>query len=372
MNLHESAAARLGLTRSQRSEHLRRASERGDVRRLTALLEAGVDLGDADEYGHTPLFVAAWRGHASVVELLLHWGAEPNKPSNGGVLPVAAATVCGHDAVLRILKEVDNPIRPAPLVQHYECCQAREALAATFTPIPTGRPHGRNSRTCYIDNAFPEDFLCSLESLWRSLPAARKGTEEAHVGEISAKARKQSFNFGARRADRSQQDAAPRRSYYCDVEGWVAREIASVLRCSYNLPQRAAWQDVEAEEEQRQEGDVVGRAPCEQAYVHMRFLHYAEPGGYLAPHTDLPRTDTITGKKSTHTFLLYLAGADPEQEGVSPGGETVLLERLDVASPALATVAPVRGRLFIFPHDCPHKAMPIIRPPKLLLRGEMH
>ncbi|CAK0912151.1 unnamed protein product, partial [Prorocentrum cordatum] len=57
--------------------------------------------------------------------------------------------------------------------------------------------------------------------------------------------------------------------------------------------------------------------------------------------------------------------------GGCAGGQTVLLESLDADAPPLASVAPARGRLFLFPHDCPHKAEPVLRPPKLLLRGEM-
>lgn len=38
---------------------------------------------------------------------------------------------------------------------------------------------------------------------------------------------------------------------------------------------------------------------------------------------------------------------------------------------ALADVKPVRGRLLVFPHDCPHAGRPVIFAPKLVLRGEL-
>merc|ERR1719482_1253073 len=95
--------------------------------------------------------------------------------------------------------------------------------------------------------------------------------------------------------DRSPQETAPRRRYFCDTEGWVQEALAAaLLSCS---------------------------APCTRAFPHMRFLHYAEPGGFLPAHTDLCRTDSSIGT-STHTLLLYL-------EGGESGGETVLLERLE-------------------------------------------
>mmetsp|Transcript_109858 Transcript_109858/g.342421 ORF Transcript_109858/g.342421 Transcript_109858/m.342421 type:complete len:106 (+) Transcript_109858:223-540(+) len=98
--------------------------------------------------------------------------------------------------------------------------------------------------------------------------------------------------------------------------------------------------------------------------AQMRFLHYLEAGGGLPPHVDLARTD-LMGRRSSHTFILYLTDC-------SEGGETVLLERMEDAEDAvLAVVRPRRGRLLLFPHKCPHLARPTVEVPKLLLRGEM-
>merc|ERR1712151_850019 len=85
----------------------------------------------------------------------------------------------------------------------------------------------------------------------------------------------------------------------------------------------------------------------------MRFLHYAEVGGGLPPHLDLARTDG-QGRRSTHTFILYLADC-------VAGGETVLLGRHeDSPESVLAEVTPRRGRLLLFPHQCPHLARPVV------------
>ena len=64
----EVARERLGATRSNRSERFRAAAEVGDLRRVQALLEAGVDIDSPNEYGQTPLFLAAFEGHLQVVE----------------------------------------------------------------------------------------------------------------------------------------------------------------------------------------------------------------------------------------------------------------------------------------------------------------
>ncbi len=109
----------------------------------------------------------------------------------------------------------------------------------------------------------------------------------------------------------------------------------------------------------------------------MRFLSYSRPGGYLPPHVDLSRTSN--GLRSTHTFILYL------QDCVA-GGETALLHSIPPCpsdpgarcsmtncdeSFVLALVTPKRGRLLLFPHDCPHEGRETVDVPKTLLRGEL-
>jgi len=61
-------------------------------------------------------------------------------------------------------------------------------------------------------------------------------------------------------------------------------------------------------------------------------------------------------------------------------GETALLRRLPTdrgfsggsGDNALAVVAPVRGRLLLFPHLCPHEGRAVVDAPKVFLRGELY
>merc|ERR1712151_689832 len=113
-----------------------------------------------------------------------------------------------------------------------------------------------------------------------------------------------------------------------------------------------------------------------EAMPRMKFLHYPRPGGELPPHVDLHRVDS-TGRQTTYTFLLYISDC-------SEGGETALLECLD-GDPQLAhsgglapgvrervaVVKPKRGRIFAFPHICPHEALATEEVPKVLLRGDV-
>ena len=68
LSVWEAACERLGATRANRSERFRSAAEVGDARRVEAMLRAGVDVDSANEYGQTPIFLAAFEGHLDVVE----------------------------------------------------------------------------------------------------------------------------------------------------------------------------------------------------------------------------------------------------------------------------------------------------------------
>mmetsp|Transcript_85063 Transcript_85063/g.273824 ORF Transcript_85063/g.273824 Transcript_85063/m.273824 type:complete len:134 (-) Transcript_85063:188-589(-) len=129
----------------------------------------------------------------------------------------------------------------------------------------------------------------------------------------------------------------------------------------------------------------------------MRFLRYKLAGVDLKPHDDkqwLPGhkaqvdvpflTDPQllcdenyadlsarvgAAEKTTHSFLLYLTDCDV-------GGETQILERMvarvgDDPSVVSAVCAPRRGRVFLFPHVCPHSGAPVPKLPKLVLRGDV-
>jgi hypothetical protein len=90
----------------------------------------------------------------------------------------------------------------------------------------------------------------------------------------------------------------------------------------------------------------------------------------MAPHIDLcKRTPGSKRGASTRTLLLYLGDC-------GSGGETVLLERegatLEKSGEILATVAPRSGRIFAFPHKCPHAGLKVVDAPKILLRGELY
>lgn len=80
------------------------AAERGDVAKVAALLDEGVDPneGEGDD-GTTALTVAAFLGHVGVVRLLLDRGADVDRPNKHGSRPLAAAARNAKAQVITML-----------------------------------------------------------------------------------------------------------------------------------------------------------------------------------------------------------------------------------------------------------------------------
>jgi ankyrin repeat protein len=77
----------------------------GELGKARPLLDHGADI-DAvdDEYCSTPLGVAARRGQAAAVELLLERGADPDAAGAPWATPLVWARKKGHDRVETLLR----------------------------------------------------------------------------------------------------------------------------------------------------------------------------------------------------------------------------------------------------------------------------
>ncbi|KAK3289599.1 hypothetical protein CYMTET_2977 [Cymbomonas tetramitiformis] len=347
----------LGCSQGARCEELHKAAAKGDVARLIAVIAGGVHIDATNEYGQTAVFLAALHCQEKALRVLTHYAmADVNITANGGSSPLYTATVHEHHGVVRLLLEAGaeelEETCAAPL---HKALPPGARLAEASAPdesalesrsvcylIEADRSHP-GAGSYYVDGGFEPDFLLQLRDLFHSLPVAPPNKASCSD-----------------------------RSYFCDTEGWVRRGIARALRgCGAD------------------EGEA-------EAFPHMRFLHYGSPGGTLVPHVDLTRTD-LNGRTSRFTFLLYL-------EDCAEGGETVLLEKIprgstkaapdgveadvllgpgatnrkpssnqdDLNPKILASVAPQRGRILIFPHMCPHEGKAVITVPKVLIRGELY
>ncbi|CAE6972459.1 ASB2, partial [Symbiodinium sp. CCMP2456] len=309
----EAASAHLGATQQERTAELHKAAAAGDRFRLLALFEAGVDVDAVNEYGQSPVFLAAYHDAAEAVSLLAWAGADIDRPANGGSSAWACAAAIGHEGAARAL--VEAGARTVPVQRSAFVGSEPDPSFHWLIPLDSD---AAGAGSCILDDALAEDFLCQVDHLFESLPVAART-----------------------------KSCSSDRSYYCDSEGWIQEAFKSAF--------------LAAQEKHRALVDLE----LEVTMPHMRFLHYADVGGGLPPHLDLVRTDE-KGRRSTHTFILYLSDCS------GGGGETVLLHHMeDNAEAVLVAVEPRRGRLLLFPHLCPHLARPTVVVPKLLLRGEI-
>jgi len=72
------------------------------------LIEKGADVNAKDNYGRTPLYVAAWKGQVNFVTMLLKKGADPGIATNEGKTPLRIAQDSGHTTIAKILSEAEK------------------------------------------------------------------------------------------------------------------------------------------------------------------------------------------------------------------------------------------------------------------------
>jgi outer membrane protein assembly factor BamB len=95
-----------GLVFADQAEELLAAARQGDVVRLVALLDDGVDVDTEGPYGNTALIAAASNGRAEVIEVLLERGADPSlEESFYGAGAVEMALFNGHSELVATLLE---------------------------------------------------------------------------------------------------------------------------------------------------------------------------------------------------------------------------------------------------------------------------
>jgi ankyrin repeat protein len=112
------------------------AASKGHKNIVRLLLDRGVDINAADEWGRTPLWWAVERGHEAVVRLLLDRGADTDAAGKDGQTPLCLAAERGDEAVMRLLldrvadieaadKDGLTPLSKAALIGHKDIMPLR-------------------------------------------------------------------------------------------------------------------------------------------------------------------------------------------------------------------------------------------------------
>jgi ankyrin repeat protein len=385
----------------------------GDSLEKQILLSASTTDTNAKNMAHIFADAKRCRGnYRKTVAFLLESGADPDIVSNAGcTVPLLRAQF----AAWKSSQNQNQHQREAqPQIQSHDEDQGKAAAssAAIVTElIPLSSTH-EGAGSWIIDGAFDEAFLSRLDSLWQSIPLPDVGLQNGSGGVdcdavTSAQGRGASGGKGSNGA--AQAAAAVRSSG--EGGGRMTRMADKNRSYSKTCAVRTFFRDREewiCDRFREALAQIVGGP--ENALPRMRFMYYENVGGRMMPHVDLSKSDRVGPWQrmvgSTHTFLLHLRDCPR-------GGETVLLDTLlnqgggiigvgageakrrrvggggsaAAATAAgrstggeseassnqhvLASVAPRRGRLLLFPHTCPHAGLEVVDAPKLFLRGEL-
>lgn len=288
------------------------------------------------------LYIACWRNNVRLVRLLLEWGADPDIQAAGKMcimnvtgketLPLISMAISkSGETIFDTSTTLERRLSIIESKQEDDNCskieQGNKSELNILIPNQSDHP---GAGSCYIDHSMMESTLQLLDQLWSILPVAS-----------SADIKKKKTNATAPCSDRY---------YFCDAEGVVCKALKNCIERTLNDSGPSS---------------IVSAT----IFPHMRFLCYTKGGSVLSPHVDLFKKDWESGKRSTHTFILYLRDC-------KIGGETALLKELSSDGPmaqheVMASISPKRGRLLLFPHTTPHEGSKVVSTPKLLLRGEV-
>lgn len=144
-----------------REARFRDAGRRGDGARVLSLLRAGIspDL-PLDASGETVLMRASSRGDLSLVEALLLQRADPARRDAGGRTALARAVAGGHQEVIRRLLATGADVGQDEALVRAVMGGRREAasllLQAGANPNTAGGLHGETALLCAVSRSNPE------------------------------------------------------------------------------------------------------------------------------------------------------------------------------------------------------------------------
>jgi ankyrin repeat protein len=82
---------------------IHKAAEDGNIEAVKQHIAAGADVNAKDDWGKTPLYVAALGGHKEIAELLIAEGADINAKDEDGHTPLHQAALDGQKEIAELL-----------------------------------------------------------------------------------------------------------------------------------------------------------------------------------------------------------------------------------------------------------------------------
>lgn len=369
----------LGCSQQQRSQELFTACEgRGlqPVRRIIHLIQAGVDIDCINEYGLSPLHVAAWLGNMSIVRLLLAAGANVSLCDPLSVRAHEAAHAAGHVELCQLLKrhEIQYDCADEPTLSSTETTWPDVDITAIVNDAELNKSNNQGLYSLFKSEFIftgehrhkvqsthcptltvlipPKTTLSSLpsnkvEEFWSNIQLNGIASGHNYHG-----AEPGAFCFDhcfspiflhhllydvfprlpvalCEKKDREKAEHCATRSFFCDLSGKVVRTLHTVICDALHAHSSALSPNHNLHNSKRRV----------KVFPQLRFLHYKNGGSALPPHVDLARLDVTYGSRpqedidetethdqqqqciSTHTLILYLSDCER-------GGETALLRSI--------------------------------------------
>jgi ankyrin repeat protein len=94
------------------------AIEKGSIRSLRALLEAGADVNVTDISGDSPMLAAVWYQNTDMITLLLEYGADLSHENREGIFPLYRAIKDHDESLVEFLMDVGADINQASSVKN--------------------------------------------------------------------------------------------------------------------------------------------------------------------------------------------------------------------------------------------------------------
>ena len=128
----------------------------GDLGKVKAFLERGIDINAKDTNNRTALHYAAEEGHKKIVELLLAHGADLNASTSYGRTAAELAMSRGHTEIVKLLVSKGADISPLHLAIYLKDVAKARSLIESGADVNKRTPYGTNPLQRAVDAGFKD------------------------------------------------------------------------------------------------------------------------------------------------------------------------------------------------------------------------